>query len=307
MKNYVTVIGAVNIDISGTPYNKLILNDSNPGYVKNTLGGVGRNISENLARLNTKVELITILGDDFYADQIKENCLDNNIGINHTKTIKNARTSLYLCINDDQGEMNLALSDMDLYDNISLEFLESKLDFINNSRACVIDTNIPKESIEFLAYNLRVPIFIDTVSVNKTKKIVDILDKVYSLKPNIYEAELLSKIQINDMGDVIKAAHIITKQGVKKLYISMGNKGVYYKDETKEGLLPSLTLDIVNTTGAGDAFFAAVIWAYLNGYDVEESANTGLAASYICLQSQDTVSKNMSIDKINEIRNDWRI
>lgn len=307
MKDFVTIVGAVNIDITGTPYDKLNLNDSNPGYVKNTLGGVGRNIAENLARLGTKVELITVLGDDFYAEEIKQDALANNIGLEYTKIFIDSRTSIYLCINDEEGEMKVALSDMDLYNNITIEFLEERIEFINDSLACVIDTNIPKESIEYLVENVKVPIFIDTVSVKKTEKIKNLLHNIYSLKPNIYEAEVLSDIEIKSMNDVKKAVDIITDKGVKRLFVTMGKDGVYYKDEKGEGTLPSLSLDVVNTTGAGDAFFAAIIWSHLNNYDMELSTKIGLAASYICLQSQDTVSKDMSIEKIKNVIKDWRI
>lgn len=307
MKNYVTIVGAVNVDITGTPYDNLNYNDSNPGYVKNTLGGVGRNIAENLARMNTNVQLLTVLGDDFYAEEIKADCLANNIGLEYTKVFKDSRTSLYLCINDDEGEMRLALSDMDLYENITIEFLEERLDFINASLACVIDTNIPKESIKYLIDNVNVPIFVDTVSVKKTEKIEGLLHNIYSLKPNIYEAEVLSGISIENIDDVKKAANIIAGKGVKRLFITMGKDGVYYKDDRLEGILPSLSLDIVNTTGAGDSFFAAIIWSYLNDYDALESAKMGLAASYICLQSEDTVSKEMSIDKIKNVIKNRRI
>ena len=307
MKDYVVIVGAVNIDITGTPYFELNLNDSNPGYVKNTLGGVARNIAENLARLELKVELITVLGDDFYAEEIKDDCVRNNIGLEHSQTFKDSRTSLYLCINDQQGEMKIALSDMDLYENITIDFLEERLEFINNSKACVIDTNIPKESIEYLIENVKAPIFVDTVSINKTEKIKDLLNNIYALKPNIYEAEVLSNTSIRNSDDLKKAAHIIFNKGVKRLFITMGKDGVYYKDELDEGILPSLSLDIINTTGAGDSFLAAIIWSYLNNYDIEASAKYGLAASYICLQSQDTVSKEMSIDSMKNIINDWRI
>lgn len=307
MKNHVTIVGAVNVDITGTPYDNLNYNDSNPGYVKNTLGGVGRNIAENLARMNTNVQLLTVLGDDFYAEEIKADCLANNIGLEYTKVFKDSRTSLYLCINDDEGEMRLALSDMDLYENITIEFLEERLDFINASLACVIDTNIPKESIKYLIDNVNVPIFVDTVSVKKTEKIEGLLHNIYSLKPNIYEAEVLSGISIENIDDVKKAANIIAGKGVKRLFITMGKDGVYYKDDRLEGILPSLSLDIVNTTGAGDSFFAAIIWSYLNDYDALESAKMGLAASYICLQSEDTVSKEMSIDKIKNVIKNRRI
>ena len=147
----------------------------------------------------------------------------------------------------------------------------------------------------------------DTVSVKKTEKIEGLLHNIYSLKPNIYEAEVLSGISIENIDDVKKAANIIAGKGVKRLFITMGKDGVYYKDDRLEGILPSLSLDIVNTTGAGDSFFAAIIWSYLNDYDALESAKMGLAASYICLQSEDTVSKEMSIDKIKNVIKNRRI
>ena len=63
-KKYVVVIGAANIDIGGTPYKPLIPGDSNPGVIKMSYGGVGRNIAHNLALLGVDVELVTAAGDD---------------------------------------------------------------------------------------------------------------------------------------------------------------------------------------------------------------------------------------------------
>ena len=75
----VYVIGAVNMDMSGTPSGPLRTGDSNPGRVMLSPGGVGRNIAENLRLLGRPVSLITIMGDDPYASVIREHCL--NVGI----------------------------------------------------------------------------------------------------------------------------------------------------------------------------------------------------------------------------------
>lgn len=61
MQNQIAVVGGCNIDISATSYTFLIEEDSNPGYVKTTLGGVGRNIAENLLLLGYPVSMITPL------------------------------------------------------------------------------------------------------------------------------------------------------------------------------------------------------------------------------------------------------
>jgi pseudouridine kinase len=307
MNDYVCVIGGVNIDISGTPYSILNPNDSNPGKVTTSMGGVARNIAENLSRIGVSVEFISVFGDDSYAKEIESSCKELNISLQYSEEIENKRTSIYLCINDDSGEMQLAISNMDIYKYLTPEFLSKRLDIINNSRACVLDTNIPKDSIEYLVDNVKVPIFIDTVSIKKTEKLMDCLYNVYSLKPNIREAEILSGTKINGKDDLSNAANIILNKGVKKLYISLGADGVYYNDGINEGILPSITDEIINTTGAGDSFLAGVIWASLNGYDIKECAKAGLSASYICVKSYRTVSEDMSEENIKKLtESKWR-
>lgn len=307
MSEYVCVVGGVNIDITGTPATGLKPNDSNPGKITTSLGGVGRNIAENLSRMDVKIELITVLGDDSYSVEIKNSCKELNIGLSHSKVIQNENTSTYLCITDDNGEMQLAISDMEVYKYVTPQFLEDRLEIINNSKACVVDTNIPQDSLEYLMDNCVAPIFLDTVSIKKTEKIKNSIHNIHTLKPNILEAEILSNIRIESEEDLEAATRVILDKGVKRIFVSLGAKGVYFTDGVLHGKLPSITKDIVNTTGAGDSFLAAVVWAYLNDFDLEKSAKAGLAASNICIKSSKTVSTDISVKNIeNLIINNWR-
>lgn len=307
MKEYVCIIGGANIDITGTSYAILNPKDSNPGKTTLSLGGVGRNIAENLSRLDVHVEFITVLGNDNYAREIQESCKELGISLNYALTVNEERTSTYLCINDEKGEMQVAISDMEIYKYVTPDYLKKIIEVINNSRACIVDTNIPQESLIFLMDNSMVPIFLDTVSVKKTEKIKDVLQNIHSLKPNLIEAEILSNMKISTKEDLEKAADIILEKGIENLYVSLGSKGVYYANRnTKGNVLPPFT-EIVNTTGAGDSFLAAVIWAYLKDLDIEKSAKAGLAASSICVSSTLTVSKDISTENINHIiENYWR-
>lgn len=307
LRDYVAVIGGVNIDIIGTPFEKLNFNDSNPGKTTITLGGVARNISENLSRLGVKIEFITALGDDSHSEEIQRSCKDLDIGIDHSIIIPGERTSTYLCINDESGEMQLALSDMKIYENITPDYLKGKIEIINNAAACVLDTNIPMDSLIFLMDNCTVPIFLDTVSVNKTRKIKDIIHNIHTLKPNIMEAEILSDMKITSNNDLEKATDIIINKGVKNLFVSLGSEGVYYTNGKSKGKIPIIESRIVNTTGAGDSFLGAVVWAYLKGFSIEKSAKAGIAASSISVKSNLTVSKDMSVENIKKIlENNWR-
>lgn len=307
MEKYVSVIGGANVDITGKTIKKLNANDSNPGIITTSLGGVGRNIAENLSRMGIKVEFISILGGDNYSRDIQESCKSLNMSLNNSLVLNDERTSIYLSIIDEDGEMAVAVSDMSIYDMITPEFLKERLGIINNSMACICDTNIPKESLEYIMDNVKVPIFVDTVSINKTEKLKDNIHNIFAIKPNILEAQILSGINIQSDDDLIKATDLLIEKGIKQLYLSLGPKGVYYTNGKDKGMLPSVTKNIVNVTGAGDSFLAGVVWAYTKGLDIENSAKAGLAASNITLLSLDTVSKDISEENmIKIIENNWR-
>lgn len=305
---YVCVIGGANIDIIGTPKAGLSKNDSSPGKISKSLGGVARNIAENLSKLDIKVELMTVLGDDDYSNLIQQNCRENNISILNSQILPNSKTSTYICINDENGEMQYAISDMEIYEKLNEDYLSRKLNIINNASACVVDTNIPEKSLEYIMDNVKCPIFLDTVSNKKTEKVCNKLRNIYTIKPNINEAEILSGVNINNIDDLDLIYKKLLSKGIERVFISMGNKGVYYSDKDNRGIIsPCKNVKVVNTTGAGDTFVAALVWAYMNNYSIEYSAKAGIAASSICVASKGTVSQEISPDKIkNIIESEWR-
>lgn len=68
-KDYVVIIGSANIDVAGYSHESLNYADSNPGKIKFTPGGVGRNIAQNLALLGNKAWLLSAVGSDFMANR----------------------------------------------------------------------------------------------------------------------------------------------------------------------------------------------------------------------------------------------
>ena len=69
---YAVVIGGANMDICGCSHDNLRIGDSNPGKVRTSAGGVGRNIAENLARLGTDTRLLSAVGNDQYGHHLLE-------------------------------------------------------------------------------------------------------------------------------------------------------------------------------------------------------------------------------------------
>ena len=112
--SYVVVVGGVNMDIGGISHAQLVSADSNPGRVRISLGGVGRNIAHNMALMGLDVRMVTVLGGDFYAQKIVSTCGEMGIDISRSLRVADAITSTYLVISGPDGDMKLAISDMDI-------------------------------------------------------------------------------------------------------------------------------------------------------------------------------------------------
>lgn len=297
---YVTVVGGVNMDIGGRSYAALVAGDSNPGRVRMSLGGVGRNIAHNMALLGVDVKMLTAMGEDVYAQKIAASCAELGIDLTHATVIPGGHTSTYLFINDERGDMALAVSDMDICAHISPELLASRRALLDASQIVVVDTNIPEESIRWLAENCRAPLFVDPVSTIKAEKLRGVLGAIHTLKPNRIEAELLSGVTIRDTESLRLAAKTLLDTGMHRVFISLGGDGVYAADRVTgtEVRLPVMEAKMVNTTGCGDAFMAAITWAYLQGTDLADTARYGLAASAIAMESADTINSSLSADAV---------
>ncbi len=296
----IAVVGAVNMDICGMPYQPLVGADSNPGRVSLSMGGVGRNIAHNLALLGQPVSLVTVFGDDLNGQRIQEHLEELGIDLSGAETISGFSTSCYVYITDEKGEMQLAVSDMDIYERMTPRFMEKRLERLNRSCLCVIDANLPQETIRYLAEHLRIPIFADPVSTAKMHKLRGILSHIHTLKPNRLEAEYLSGVRITDERTLRKAAGVLLDKGIENAYITLGANGVLCANPSGMRLLPAIQTNMRSATGGGDCFMAALAYAYRAGLSSEEAARLAQAAGAICTESDQTINEGLSVRMMYE-------
>ena len=214
---YAIVIGGANMDICGAASNSFKIKDSNPGIISMSAGGVARNIAENLALLECQCHLIAAIGNDDFGNSLLNQA--NAVGINTDKILKleNKKTSTYLSIVDDTGEMISAISDMSIVDTITPEYIENHDKIIQKASVIVLDTNIPEKTLSYIINRFKeVPIIVDAVSTVKTMKIKKHLSGIHSLKCNKIEAEALSGIE-DDLNAIINWFH---QRGVVRVYIT---------------------------------------------------------------------------------------
>ena len=102
------VVGGANVDVKCHISGAAILATSNPGRVESSVGGVGRNIAENLALLGVRPKLVTALGRDAHAELIRASCAAFELDALTTPDA----TGTYTAILDAVGELVIAVADM---------------------------------------------------------------------------------------------------------------------------------------------------------------------------------------------------
>ncbi len=301
-EKFCVAIGGANMDILGAPKQKIAAMSSNPGVVSTSPGGVARNIAENIARLGNKCYLIAPVGDDSYGRQLIEQSHIGGIDTSHMITIDGHSTSSYLSIVDESGEMQLAIADMNILEHMQPALLKRQMPLLKRAQVIVLDTNIDEKLLSYLFDNLpEANFFVDTVSIAKAPKILPYLSRVHSLKPNLLEAQTLSGIQVSDYSELPELAKWFHQQGVKQLFISLGEDGLFFSDQGKHQQVKIEAQTVSNSNGAGDALSAALVHCQLSNTSIKESAYFALAAANCAITSTQTINPEFSLTSINKI------
>lgn len=295
----VLIIGGANMDLEGSPYDKLKLYDSNPGRIETSQGGVGRNIAENLARLSTPTRFLTALGNDLYGDKIFKECQKQGIDMDHILHSKAYPTSMYLALMDENQDMKAAIAQMDILNLIDPAWLDKKRSLFKDASLICIDANLTKDAVEYIVKEAgNTPIFADPVSSSKARAFDNVLGKIHTFKPNRIEAEMLLGMSLETMEQVRKAGEIFINKGIQQVYISLGQEGVYCLSNDFEGLIKGKPKIIRSSTGAGDAYMAAIIYGYLQQYSMEKILKFAMGAAFTTLSSDRTIHPNFSTQEI---------
>ncbi len=290
MSNKILVIGATNIDIftkTTTPY---VLEDSNVAKINIGIGGVGANIATNLNTLGESVSFISAFGSDLFSDMAINKLEKRNINLeNSLQTDENS--SVYLAILNEENDLFLGLNDMAIIDELDVAFLQHKHNYINTFNTIVVDNNLTEESIHYLLTTYQdKTIFMDAVSAKKCIKIIPVLQYLDYLKVNQLELETMSSKdnlhdQINDL----------IEQGVSNLLVTNKGKTIYYasKDELIT-TIPRPCTNIVNASGAGDAFISGFIHGVNQGVSKEKCLEHAKKLANKTLQVNES-----TIEKVN--------
>ncbi|MFC9600979.1 carbohydrate kinase [Peribacillus butanolivorans] len=297
-------IGGANTDRKARSNQEVRLYSSNPVKITEACGGIARNFAENLSRLGCSTTLMACVGDDKEGNWILNETKRQGVDVSQVWVLPTERTGTFTTLLDINGESIVSMADMNIYEKITTSMFEEKWSYIISSQAVFLDTNIPKECLSYLINRCRdenIPMYIDPVSTAKARKLPFRLDGVELLMPNREEAEILAEIKIESIKDCQLACEKIRQRGVQKVIITLGDQGVYYFSTEESGHLPPFKTDVVDVTGASEAFSSCAIYGILNEESLFSACKLGLAGAALTIQTEESISSFLKPEKIHEI------
>ena len=296
---YVLVVGSASMDVKAHMSTLPVWETSNLGVVRQGVGGVARNIAENLARLEVRTVLLTAVGDDVNGRQVLRKCRDNGIRIRHVRIVEGARTGLYMALLKPDGEMLVAVADFEIMRYVDRDYLLSHERLFADAAMIVIDATLTDEALatvfELAArYNVRVAA--DPTTPTLATRLCPYLNRLYLTTPNAAETTALCGLEdpAHDRDTAIDAARHLVSIGATIAVVTLGEQGIAYADGSGGGFIRAVRAQIVDSTGAGDAFTSATIFGLLNEVPVDEAMRLGMTAASLTLQSRETVLPDLS-------------
>lgn len=303
MKDYILSIGGSNIDIQGFSKNRILLKESNPGKIKVCAGGVERNIVNNLSNIGLKeIKFVTSIGDDIFGDILLDNI--KSLGVDTSYVVRKGASTSYIAILNNDKDMEIAMSDMDALDeNVNVSYLDTIKDVISNASFITIDAVMNRGIFEYLINNFpNKRLLSDAVSIRKVEHIKGLEKYIYALKINSNEASFLLDKEINTIDEGKEAVKEFLDKGVKEIYITFGALGICYGviGDNNVYHLEAPKVNIVNASGAGDAFMAGIAYSIFHNYDLDYKVKFSAIMSMLALESEDTVNNNISLEIVEQ-------
>jgi pseudouridine kinase len=296
---YAVVVGGAAVDVKARSLAPARLHTSNPGTVTRTLGGVGRNVAEGIARLGGRVHLVAAVGADPDGEDLLARTGQAGVGLAHV--VRSAHpTGTYLALLDSTGELVAAVSDFAATDTLGLAEIAGARDLVAGADVVVVDGNLPAAIVVWLltvaaAGGARV--VLEPVSVTKAGRLAPLLKPgrpVFTVTPSVDELAALAGMPVADSQDAVAAAAVLHRRGVAHVWVSRGARGsLFCAADGHVALLPAEPAEVMDVTGAGDALTAGYVHGLLAGQDPIEAARAGHRVAALTIASPHTVRPDL--------------
>ena len=286
----IVVLGAVFVDIKGYPLSAYIPGGRNAGRVEQVHGGVSRNIAEDIANVELRPTFVSLVDETGIGTDVIEKLKNHKINTDYILRTPDG-LGTWLAVFNNDGDVCAAISKRPDTSPLT-KLLEEKGDEIfKNCDSISLELDLEKETVKQVLYyakkyGKKVYAAVSNMSIAMERR--DFLQQIDGFVCNQQEAGLLFS---DDYGEKTPAemqrilADNVRSANIPCMVVTMGEQGaVYARANGESGYVPAKKVNVIDTPGAGDAFFAGTTIGLTYGKSLGEACEIGsrLAASVIC-------------------------
>ena len=286
----IVVLGAVFVDIKGYPSEVYIPGGRNAGRVEQVHGGVSRNIAEDIANVELRPTFISLVDDSGAGADVIKKLKSHKINTDYIRVTPNGMGT-WLAVFGNNGDVEAAISKRPDLHPILDTLIEHGDEIFSQADSISLEIDIDKDIVKqvfMLAEKYDKPVYAVVSNMRIAVERRDFLRSTHCFVCNQQEAGILFSDDYSDkapeeMADIL--AERIKAARIQRMIVTMGEHGaVYATIDGEKGICPAKKVDVKDTTGAGDAFFAGATIGLTYGKTMQEACEIGtrLAASVIC-------------------------
>ena len=286
----IVVIGAVFVDIKGYPLSTYIPGGRNAGRVEQVHGGVSRNVAEDIANVELRPTFVSLVDDTGLGQDVINKLNDHKVNTKYIRKVPDGMGT-WLAVFDNDGDVCAAISKRPDTSPLTRLLEEDGDKIFKDCDSIALELDLEKDTVKQVLrfakkYNKKVYAAVSNMSIAMERR--DFLQQIDCFVCNQQEAGLLfsddyDHLNPAQMREVLAAN--VHSANIPCMVVTMGGQGaVYARHSGESGVVPAKKVDVIDTTGAGDSFFAGTVIGLTYGKNLAQSCEIGsrLAASVIC-------------------------
>lgn len=291
MNSLVSMIGTVFVDMKGMSFAAVKKDARNLGKISVSHGGSSRNAAENLVKMGQKCLFFSTVSNDDLGSEVIQKLKNAGAETEYLFPCPDGM-GMWLAVIDNRGDLAASISQLP-----DLQHLERYIDqhieeVVLKSKGVAMDVdltyNITSKVIDVCRKHNR-PLYGVVGNLDVVSHYPQILQGLECFVCNKEEAELLLKCKINTVDEAKEAVKRIGDLGPKSAVVTLDAGGsVYYDSGSAEcGYYPTKEVKLVDSTGAGDAFFSGVVYELVQGHNLKQAVARGTQIALQVIQSKE--------------------
>jgi len=259
------VIGTTFVDIKGYPLGKYLPQGRNAGKIEQFHGGVSRNIAEDIAALDVSVDFVSLVDKGGIGADVISHLKEKNVGVNFVRATDNGMGT-WLAIFEPSGEISANISKRPELMPICDILNEAGDDIFSSSDAILLEIDIDEEIVDLvfkLAHKHNKPVYSVISNITVAMERYDYIMQSDLFVCNRIEAKDFFNCTDDDFSSADRALNTLSSNfkniDLKKMVVTLDSDGaVFCSKDGESGICPPKKVNVIDTTGAGDSFFAGV-------------------------------------------------